>query len=418
MLKTWLVLLVGLILAIPGVGAASQQEVLDSLIQSALDRNPELSAARNSLEAVSNAARGAGALPDPMLTVGIMNLPANSFAFDETPMSGVSVGFAQKIPWPSKLRSRTALARARISEHTAREQMVESRIVREVTEAYLDYAYWTGSRPIIEELLEYLNAAKAIAQENYANGKSSARDFLSVASKVSRAELRLLKVEQRGYAALLQLRRAVGDSSLSDALPALLSDPNDNQPGSFSIDGSPRLSRSMAAVKEAETKRRLARSDFSPDLTLGVDYRFRQTLPGDPVKGADYVSFKVGLSLPLWFFAKQNHNLRSRQQAVIASQESERSVRDQLAARHQELLSNLQFVAESLRKYDSSIIPETKASLDAAEVAYEVGEVDFKTLLSANADVFEINIERLDLLRQYHRTRAALNELVGTPHER
>jgi cobalt-zinc-cadmium efflux system outer membrane protein len=86
--------------------------------------------------------------------------------------------------------------------------------------------------------------------------------------------------------------------------------------------------------------------------------------------------------------------------------------------RYRDAQSNLLVALESIHRYDESILPEAEAAVEAAEVAYEVGKVDFNSLLTAQSDAFEIRLEHLDLVRQYHQTRAALAELSGISYER
>jgi outer membrane protein TolC len=76
------------------------------------------------------------------------------------------------------------------------------------------------------------------------------------------------------------------------------------------------------------------------------------------------------------------------------------------------VLSQLNLARESLHRYDGSIVPESRAALEAAHVAYEVDEVDFDGLLTAHSDALEVRLERLNLLREYHRAKAALVELT------
>ena len=423
MRMSWLVLSVALLFLLFVGSTQARKEVLDSLvlnslIDAALENNPELSAATHVRQSMGFAAQSAGALPDPSLTVGFMNLPANSLALDETPMSGVVLGFSQKIPWPGKLNARTDLAGDRQLEADANERIVRNRIVREVTDAYLDYSYWSRSLEIIEEYLELVDATRDVAEVRYANGNALAQDVLRAGSMASRTEVRILQARQKRLSALIRLRQTVGDAAISEALHPYLAEPQNRSAESSSIETNPVLARAASGVKQAEDRHRLARQEYWPDLSLGVDYSIRKNIPGDPVRGADYLSFKVGLSLPLWFFAKQKHQVRASDRMVLASKQHQQSVRDLLTAQYDDALLSLSVTLSSLKEYDSSLIPQASAAVEAAEAAYEVGQVDFNALLSAQSDAFEVRIERLDLLRQYHKTKAALAELTGGTLER
>lgn len=90
--------------------ANADQEKLNRLIQAALENYPELTVTRLNQTAAFSRSSAAGDLPDPMLSLGLLNLPSGSLALDETPMSGIAIGLSQQIPWPGELRARSTLA--------------------------------------------------------------------------------------------------------------------------------------------------------------------------------------------------------------------------------------------------------------------------------------------------------------------
>jgi len=195
-----------------------------------------------------------------------------------------------------------------------------------------------------------------------------------------------------------------------------LPEPDKTSDNILSIDGNPLLEKAALSIKKSEANLNLSKSEYWPDFVLGVDYRIRDEVAGGPVHGADYLSFKVGFTFPLWFAKKQNNKTKSAERIVLASHQQERSIRNLLTARLSEAQSRLELELANLKEYDTSILPESRAAVDAAEVAYEVGQVDFNDLLSALTDLFEIKLERLNLLKQFHQSVAALNELAGTSY--
>ena len=79
-----------LALALFSVSAAAQSDgvsprpLLARLVAEALGNNPEIQAARQEREAAQQRIAPAGALDDPMLEAGVLNLPASSLRFDMT----------------------------------------------------------------------------------------------------------------------------------------------------------------------------------------------------------------------------------------------------------------------------------------------------------------------------------------------
>lgn len=418
MRKPWLVLLACLVFLTIADRAISGEETLKILIERALQNNPALGAVSSNKKAAYSSARAAGALPDPMLSIGVINLPVNSFSLDETPMSGVTVGFSQKIPWPGELGARSDLADIGYRKADIAEKEIQNRIVREVRQSYYEYSYWTESGRVLKEYLELLKGARLVAETRYANGEATAQDVIRVGSMLSRAEIRLRKMEQMRYSSLLALKRTVSDSSAVMNLPAYLPAPDNTGINALTLESNPLMHNARLTVEQSEIRKRLAGTNYYPDFTIGIDYRIRDKIAGDPVEGADYMTFKLGLNIPLWFFAKQKYQLKSAESHTMASRENERAIRDALETELNNKLSLLDFAYKGAEEYAASIIPESEIALEAAEKAYEVGQIDFDALLAAQTDLLEIRLEYLDLLRQFNQTKAVLKELAGVSYER
>jgi len=97
--KNAIICLVICVLLAPAGRASNESanQTLDSLITAALERNPAIHAAEHIRSAARYQAKSVGWLPDPKLSVAVLSLPRTSFSFDETPMSGVSLGLSQSI---------------------------------------------------------------------------------------------------------------------------------------------------------------------------------------------------------------------------------------------------------------------------------------------------------------------------------
>ena len=81
----------------------AQPQELDLLIEEAISVSPRLNMLRAKKDASFNRIEQNSNLPDPMLTLGLMNLPVNSFSFTQEPMTGKIVGLSQMFPFPGKL---------------------------------------------------------------------------------------------------------------------------------------------------------------------------------------------------------------------------------------------------------------------------------------------------------------------------
>src|SRR5688500_2231817 len=85
-----------------------------ALVAPALARNPTIDAARERAVAARARTGPSGQLPDPMLSIGMMNVPVLEPGLRDF-MTMTTVGVAQRLPYPGKLS-----LEGRAAEHDAR----------------------------------------------------------------------------------------------------------------------------------------------------------------------------------------------------------------------------------------------------------------------------------------------------------
>jgi cobalt-zinc-cadmium efflux system outer membrane protein len=400
-----------------GLNADDSRATLDSLIDAALKNNPGLMADRYAYQSAEYSALAARALPDPTLTFGVVNLPRTSLSLNETPMTGITVGIAQTIPWPGKLSARSRIGELQSEIKSTQVDARENRLIRQITESYYEYSYRTFELDLLDRNLALIENLIGSAETNYANGLGSAQDLLRGQTSYSRLENRKLQAELGRQKALNMLALLTNDYTLISAnLQASL--PDDIERESISdpkdiSDDNPDIRVSALNSDLAEKKLSLAKADYWPNLMLGVEYRIREEVPGDPVKGEDYLSAKIGLSIPLWFFSRQKNMNRSARVGIQAARAYEQNIMltfEQLLA---DSRLELGTIRESLAFYDSAILPQARAAFEAAQVAYEVGQVDFNALLGAQTELLQVELERLNNIKEYYQNHARLMEIIG-----
>ena len=402
------------------VDSRADNKTLDSLIRAALVANPDIKAATYQRQAAEYKAGTVGKLPDPMLSLGAVNLPKSSLSFDETPMSAVIVGLSQTVPWPGKLKKKSSIARLETKIKQTALNSRENTIVRMVTSAYYEYAYWKEARDIIDRNITLVSTLAEAVETRYANGFGSAGDLLRANTLRARLENRKLTVDRMIYSSLLSLGTLTGNPRTDKTdLPASF-DKSIMSLHERYADGdnnNPLLAEAALKAEQAQNKIGLAKSDYWPDFTFGVDYSVRRDIPTDPVRGEDYLSFKVGLRFPLWF-SKQKNSVRAAREEFLAAREQERSIQLQIRQMVNDMRSQLTVIEQSYRQYREAIYPQAEAAYESARVAYEVGKVNFNSLLSTQVELLDIELEQLGLIKDYHVRMAEYEELTGKSYNR
>ncbi|HET8901489.1 MAG TPA: TolC family protein, partial [Holophagaceae bacterium] len=111
---------------------------LASLIQDALAANPQLKASRAAIDAERAKVPQAGALPDPMVSLGYQNDGFRKLTYGESGFAFAQLGVSQAFPYPGKRRLRGQIAEAGVAAADAASERVRLDLIADVKRAYFD----------------------------------------------------------------------------------------------------------------------------------------------------------------------------------------------------------------------------------------------------------------------------------------
>ena len=402
--------------------AAQAPATLDSLVREALARNPELRSSYQVWQASEVKIPQAGSLPDPMVSFSLANLPVNSFALDQEPMTGKKISVSQMFPFPGKLGLKENAARNGAEMRRFSHQELKNRITRDVKNAYYDLFAVDKAIQIVEKNRQLMGEFVKIAQTKYGVGKGLQQDVLKAQVELSKLGDRLVSLRQKRVA--LQAR-----------LNALLNRPPQNplpvtaelefRPVSVSFDtlrklaeaNRPLLKAWKAYVRLNQTKLKLARKDYLPNFTLGVAYTQREVLRNGK-GGVDYLSGFLGLNVPLYFWRKQSKKVEESQLNLSAAELKLADIRNRVFAMLQSSLSAVEKDQRLVDLYKTGIIPQASQSLQAAISGYQTDKVDFLTLLNNQITLFNYQLQYYRVLADFYKSLAELEWVVGVPVNR
>src|SRR5712691_11445220 len=181
---------------ITGAGRAHAQDlapvgtdsVLQALVAEALARNPTVAQRQAAVRAATLRIRPAGSLPDPMLTVGVMDLLLPHFEFNRSDFTEVDVELSQEIPWPGSLGARAGVVRAAAAGARAEEGAVRKELTTAMAVAYYRLGYTVTARETLRHQRDLLDAAVQLSTTRYATGAAPQSDPLQ--AKLARDRLR------------------------------------------------------------------------------------------------------------------------------------------------------------------------------------------------------------------------------------
>ncbi|MCP4633426.1 MAG: TolC family protein [candidate division Zixibacteria bacterium] len=406
------------------IKAVENNPVLDSLITEALKANPDIIAADYELQSKKYSVSATGQLPDPQFSIGFLNLPHSSLSFNETPMSGISVGISQKFPWISKLTNQRKIAGLKYEISGINKHANQLRVIRMISAAYYEYSYWLEVEKIIEHNKDLIEGLINTAQTRYSNGYGSAKDVYNSQISLTKLEYYQLEIENRKRDALLLLSQLLdidySQSGLKDLkahLPEIsaLKDPAFYMESAFR--NNPGYNMSGKKTKLSKKKYNLSKAAYMPDLTIGVEYRFRENAPMDILEGEDFLSARLLMNLPLWFLSKQRNEVMAAKKMVLSAEAEDHSMKNRIEKEISVLYSELRRLSKSVNLYENMLIPRAESALESVEIAYRVDKGDFHELIDAQIQMLNFQLDRLKIVNDYNQTLAMLRELTGISFE-
>lgn len=421
---------------VPAVAAADTGG-LDRLVSRALQANPSLRAARDRVQAALAAVGPADVLPDPVLSAGVMNVPlAGRDAGDRTAMTMRTLGIGQTLPFPGKLALRRRVAEREVAAAEARLEAARSVVAEEVRAAYYTLAFVDRAREILGRNARLLENFVEVTQSRYGVGTGGQQDVLKARVEAARLAEEAAALAERRRAAVARLNAVldrptetpVADPSFPEriaraAVPASAAEvrfasatlgaraadsplPPLGELQEAAVRQNPLLRARDAEIAAQAARVELAAKEHLPDVHLSVQY-------GQRTDRADLISAMVSLPLPLRKGQKQDLRVAEAEAQLSALQAERHDQANQVRAAVATAYADLERERAQLGLFVKSIIPQGRASLESATAGFQVGRVDFLTLLENQATLFNYETAYYRSLATFAERLAALERTVG-----
>jgi len=174
----------------------------------------------------------------------------------------------------------------------------------------------------------------------------------------------------------------------------------------------PQLLALQSLIARHEKSVELANRESYPDFDVKFSYGQRDHALGG-MRRDDMVSMTVAMNLPIWRKSKveprileshalldQVNNLYQNQINAITA-----GLRQQIALARQNL--------DSIKLYQSAILPQARLAVESAMAAYRVNQVDFLTLLDNQMTVYNYENSLVEAKAGYNKVLAEIDWLTG-----
>ena len=403
---------VALLVALASSSWAAEPLTLMEAQRIAVERSQQVLAQDALARAAREQAVAAGQLPDPVLKLGIDNLPvtgADRLSLTRDFMTQRRIGLSQEIPRAEKRQLKAERFEKDAQRARAQREFMVTTVRRDTALAWLDRYYAQRTRALVQQQLEETSLQVQAADVAFATGKGSQADIFAARAAVIGLQDRLSQVDRQSRSAGLMLARWVG-ASAAERLPSG-APPWEIAPLPDAFSGEhlkqyPDLLVISAEIDALETDARIAQANKKSDWSVEVSYAQR---------GPAYSNMlSIGVSIPLQWDAK---NRQDRELAARLAMVDEAKARyeDVLRSREAEIRSQLddwQTGMTRLTRYRDELIPTAGQRTEAALTSYRIGKSDLAAALAARRDGIDIRIQALNLELETARAWAQLHFLV------
>ncbi len=391
--------------------ARAQSLSLQDAQRHAVERSRQLAAQDSAVLASREMAVAAGQLPDPVLKLGIDNLPVNGpdrFSTTRDFMTMRRVGIMQELTRGPKRELRAQRFEREAERSLAEKDAALTTIQRETATAWLERYYAEAMARVLAAQVAQARLEVQAAEAAYRGARAGQSDVFAAHSTLAGLEDRSSEFGRRVAVAKTTLARWIGegaDQSLA-APPAMNAIPLDTGALQTHLASHPEIVAMTKQAEVAEAEARIAQAARTPDWTVEVAYQQR---------GPDFSNMvSVGVSVPLpWDRAnRQDREVSSK----LAMAEQARAQRDEMLRAHVAEVGAMIFEwqngRERLARYERDLLPLARDRAQAALASYQGGKTSIADVLGARRNESDVRMQAVQLEMDTARLWAKLNFLI------
>jgi outer membrane protein TolC len=390
--------------------AADASLTLHEAQQRAIERSRLLAAKDYATMASREMAVAAGQLPDPVLKVGVDNLPIEGpdrFSVTRDFMTQRRVGIMQDLTRADKRHLRAERFEREAQKSSAEKTAATATIQRDTALAWLDRYYSEAMAAVVAEQTDQAKLEIQAAEAAYRAGRGNQADIFSARSALVLFDDRASEIGRRIGNARISLARWIGDAAQLPLAGKPMVDVIRLDTATLETDLAhhPQIAVLNKQEEIAATEAKLAQANKKADWS--VELAFQQ-------RGPAYSNMvSVGVSVPLQWNQKnrQDRELSSK----LAQVEQAKAEREDMLRAHvaevRAMVNEWQNNRERHARYEQELLPLANSRTMAAIAAYRGSKATLAEVLAARANQIDVRLQALQLETDTARLWAQLNFL-------
>ena len=404
-------LLFGLFLAASFGYAADAPLTLTEALKLAAGQSRQLAAQDAAVTAARQMSVSAGQLPDPVLRLGLDNLPvdgADRFNATRDFMTMRRIGVMQEFTRDEKRKLRSERGEREAERESANRQATLANVQRDAALAWLDRYYAEQMRAVLDGLAQETQALIEAAEVAYRGGRGSQTDALTARAALVTLEDRRALLDRQLRTAGIALTRWIGP----DAGRSLTGQPDIQslRLAVANLDEELRHHPQLAALAKqaalADTDVRLARAAKKSDWSVELAYQQRGSAFSNMVS--------IGVSIPLQIAPGERQDRELAAKLALAEQ-TRAQLEDTLrmhTAEVRAMIAEWESGRDRLKRIETGLIPVAAQRTQAALAAYRGNSGTLTAVIEARRSERDARMQALQLAADTARVWAQLNFLT------
>jgi outer membrane protein TolC len=423
-----LIITIGFLLVIGEIGRAEDRTLsLDEAIIAAQANDPWLVGNRHSQDAVESMSVSAGTLPDPKVSLGLANIPTDTFDFNQEAMTQFKVGVTQMFSRGDSLAIKRKQLETTGSQFPFQRLDRKAKIVVTVSQLWLDAYNAQESIVLIEKDRPLFEQLADVAEASYsaAVGKTRQQDIIRAQLELTRLDDRLTVLRQKQEMLMEKLSEWVSEyfskeynesSAVATAASWANLKLNKTSPDVMMLRESLYLSNmeidpdklfeyfskhpSLSALdKKIEASKigiDLAREKYKSQWGVNASYGYRDEDQNGKDR-ADFVSLGFTFDLPYFTSNRQDKQVQSSISQTEAVKTQKWALLRKMIAGFEKTKTQLNRLSERQRLYQDQLLPQMNEQAEASLTAYTNDDGDFSEVVRSRIAELNAQIDALGI---------------------
>ena len=391
---------------------AEQTISIERAVQTALERDSLINVYQSRRDAYKELSVAADTLPDPKIKLGMMNVPIDTFSFNQEPMTQVQVGIQQMFPRGNSLEIKSQRALNMSVAEDAKTENQRRKITREVRETWLELYYWLHAEKVIKENRKLFTELVSVTKQQYAAGRQKQQDVIRSELELGMLDDREIKIQTRIETTQAKLIKYLGSNYSSIKTGINLPKYTIKNKTTSWVNSHPTLRMEQAMVSVNEKNVELAKQNYKPSWSLDLTYGRREKSAAG-VERADFASAMVMFDLPLFTADRQDKQVAASKSRLNGALNLREERKRNLIKMWHAAQAKEKRLLQRIKQYDNLLLPKSDENTKSALYAYQSGRSEFTALMRAQITELETQLRALRLNVEHKKTQALLLYLAG-----